>query len=496
LLEQIDIVGGAATYLTEDDFENLVRALLTPGGIGSPPMSSPISPVSPASPPGARFHLRPDEACDILRAGFLVWVTEVRPQLDAPDVPIACQPPKECCVLLATLKIPVTAAWQIGGAVTIDEAARPYLLDTRLLQELVICANHLGGGTTVAAGVSDTFATIFLTAADTVRAWIHHPVPLTVPVAATAISVSGGAFTAPISIAQPLPGINIFDLRASAAIPGNTAMAVRFDATQIANAADPGKSLKAALDSGAFMYADRQGDSLLAFGSGVRSVSAHSALTGLTADDHPQYLRTDGTRPLAGNWSAGNNRITTLAAATVAGDAVRFEQAVKNGDPATGDLGGVYPAPLVVKLQGRNVSPAAPNEGDVLVFRSGQWTPGTGPFVSAPGGFYSIAAAGFFDVNGAPLQAPYNNLVATRAGAAGTGLYILSGAWYTLPGANNRVAYIVKGMTQDIGSAQAAGAARATVEFVSFTDRGIQVHVQGTEGRERNFMVEISRYGG
>jgi hypothetical protein len=51
-------------------------------------------------------------------------------------------------------------------------------------------------------------------------------------------------------------------------------------------------------------------------------------------------------------------------------------------------------------------------------------------------------------------------------------------------------------MTQDIGAQPAGGVFRATVEFVSFTDRGIQVHVQGTEGRERNFMVEISRYGG
>lgn len=34
----------------------------------------------------------------------------------------------------------------------------------------------------------------------------------------------------------------------------------------------------------------------------------HGQLTGLTDDDHLQYLRTDGTRPLSGDWDIGDNR--------------------------------------------------------------------------------------------------------------------------------------------------------------------------------------------
>src|SRR5256884_2694040 len=71
----------------------------------------------------------------------------------------------------------------------------------------------------------------------------------------------------------------------------------------------------------------------------------HGALTGLGNDDHPQYLLANGTRPLAGNFAAGGFRITGLGAGSNAGDAVRFEQAVKNADPAGGDLSGTYPNP-------------------------------------------------------------------------------------------------------------------------------------------------------
>ena len=34
----------------------------------------------------------------------------------------------------------------------------------------------------------------------------------------------------------------------------------------------------------------------------------HGQLNGLADDDHPQYLKADGSRPLTGNWDAGNGR--------------------------------------------------------------------------------------------------------------------------------------------------------------------------------------------
>jgi hypothetical protein len=104
----------------------------------------------------------------------------------------------------------------------------------------------------------------------------------------------------------------------------------------------------------------------------------HTALTGLDADDHKQYLLASGARALTGNLSAGGMfKITGLAAATAAGDAVRFEQAVKATDPAGGDLGGMYPNPAVAKLQGRAVSSTLPKDGDVLTFnaKTNTWEP-------------------------------------------------------------------------------------------------------------------------
>ena len=44
----------------------------------------------------------------------------------------------------------------------------------------------------------------------------------------------------------------------------------------------------------------------------------HGTLTGLTDDDHEQYLLADGTRALAGNWSLGNYNLTNGGTITAA----------------------------------------------------------------------------------------------------------------------------------------------------------------------------------
>src|SRR6266545_2329509 len=118
----------------------------------------------------------------------------------------------------------------------------------------------------------------------------------------------------------------------------------------------------------------------------IEDVNVHAELQGLAADHPPQYMLADGTRALTGNLSAGGNLLTNLAQATANGQAVRFEQAIKVGDTASGDLGGTYPSPSVIRLRGRPIANQPPQNNDVLTFvgANNRWEPQPIPPPPAP----------------------------------------------------------------------------------------------------------------
>jgi competence ComEA-like helix-hairpin-helix protein len=102
----------------------------------------------------------------------------------------------------------------------------------------------------------------------------------------------------------------------------------------------------------------------------------HGDLLGLDDDDHLQYLLVDpDDRSLIADLDANGHRVVGLPAALANGQAVPYEQAVKVGDPAGGDLAGTYRDPQVVKLQGRAILDTPPAPGAVLVWNGSQWIP-------------------------------------------------------------------------------------------------------------------------
>ncbi|MEJ2502644.1 MAG: hypothetical protein P8177_04885, partial [Gemmatimonadota bacterium] len=198
LLAGIETVSVAAPGSGRAELLAAVRALGTADGEGSSP---------PGSPPDS-IVLAEDEAPDALREAFRVWVTEVRPAIRAREPGgSACGGAEDaCCVLLAEIDLPVTAGWAVAGiAFEPDEERRPVLLHTRLLQEW----HALGGG---GSGNDDTFATLEAVTDDTVRAWLHYPLPLQLEREDVLVSVDGGAAAAPLAVSPAGGAENVFDV--------------------------------------------------------------------------------------------------------------------------------------------------------------------------------------------------------------------------------------------------------------------------------------------
>jgi len=263
---------------------------------------------------------------------FRVWVTEIRPVLlhkagvcagvsDSPEV-------SGLCVLLAQLDVKVTKTddtWKLDRNITGDkviEDRRPMLLHTRLLQEWMLfgCYGALKPDT-------HTFATLNVKLPDKILLWVHYPVLLNIQAGYIQIKING-ANVSPVSIVN-FPNTNAFEISLPSPPDEKSVLKVGFDVTKVTvkSGPDSGKPLVEVLHKLDYIYLDREGDwlwsycivaipqlddladvdvpapgndQILTWDSGTGKwiatakpvvINDHGALSGLTDDDHPQYLK-------------------------------------------------------------------------------------------------------------------------------------------------------------------------------------------------------------
>lgn len=113
----------------------------------TPPEPAPADPPDymVGAPPAALVIPRA-AAYDYLRIAFRVWTTEMRPLWLGRNQDPAGGAPDADCVLLAELRVPLTADLQVSDVepVEVDEEQRPFVMPLALLQDWVL--RHAGAG--------------------------------------------------------------------------------------------------------------------------------------------------------------------------------------------------------------------------------------------------------------------------------------------------------------------------------------------------------------
>lgn len=155
-LSEIPIEDSAGAATLEEFLKAVRGADLSLGHVGSSMGST------DAYYTGLGFFIHPADACDFLHAAFRVWVTELRSKFLGTDQTCAGNPPKEGCVLLARLRVPVlldAGIWKVkapssdpDSQVQVLEDDRPFVLSLRTVQEWMLCGRSHHGGTAGAVG--------------------------------------------------------------------------------------------------------------------------------------------------------------------------------------------------------------------------------------------------------------------------------------------------------------------------------------------------------
>ena len=351
LLERIQITADATTFTSSAALDDLVRHL-APGWMPSTPI-----------------YLDPTTARDFLRRALLVWVTEVRPTVLKQELGDPCDPEDGSCVLLAEVPVTVSGRAFKSADQPLTER-RPYLLDTRVLQEWLLCGRD-GPEREVPARTFATVQRLPLSAPgahDRLRVWLHCPELAALPQNAVMVSINGStAWSYPD---PPLPlGGNVYVIPLQTHLPDDARVALRFEHGYIPLAGGT-RRLTEVVNDPSFSYLDRDAYSLYAY---FACTPAAGDLAGVYPD--PTVVKLQG-KPIAPR-------------SPIPGDILAYEPdsagTLQWTPSAPGrDLGGQYPAPSVVGLQGRPVDSAQPADGQVLTWGLTHGTPQAYAWTPAP----------------------------------------------------------------------------------------------------------------
>jgi hypothetical protein len=220
LLSSVQIVAGLDPAQSSEA-EIIAAVLALPSDLGAGPEDLwPLVDWPPGSPPSGPsgpvvYKLPAETAADALDRIFTIWVTQVRPLITPPDL---TQPPdtSDPAVLLSTITFtlgppvsPPTAEPAIATCDEPDDTGRPYVLHTRLIQELRILAQAGATEVTKAQELATLTSAVDPNKRLTLTAWFHldHPVALTKPIKVQTRSGTSAMFnpTPPTGTSGPGP---------------------------------------------------------------------------------------------------------------------------------------------------------------------------------------------------------------------------------------------------------------------------------------------------